>query len=74
MRSKKNGIVVGDKKQIEFDKFVNHSIFQSKFSKKTFESEGFKGNCSIIKNGADEEKFNIFQKNFRLKKKVLAKE
>ena len=70
MRSKKNGIVVGDKKQIEFDKFVNHSIFQSKFSKKTFESEGFKGNCSIIKNGADEEKFNIFQKKFfRLKKR-----
>ncbi len=70
MRSKKNGIVFGDKKQIDFDKFVSHSIFQSKFSKKTFESEGFKGNYSIIKNGADEEKFNIFLKRFfKLKKR-----
>ena len=62
MRSKKNGIVVGDKMQIDFSKFVSHSIFQSKFSK-SLQSEGFKGNFSIIENGADDEKFN-HKKNF----------
>ena len=42
MRSKKNGIVVGDKMQIDFDKFVSHSIFQSKFSKKLFNQKDLK--------------------------------
>lgn len=69
MRSKKNGIVVGDKMQIDFSKFVSHSIFQSKFSKSFFQSEGFKGNFSIIENGADDEKFNLYKKKFFITKK-----
>jgi len=60
----KNGIVKGDKLQIDFSPFIHHSIFQSKYSRDTFIKQGFKGNHSIIHNGVDTSVFNQTENSF----------
>lgn len=69
IRRKINGIITGDKIQIDFSRYIKHSIFQSNFSYEFFQSEGFNSNYDIINNGADEHIFNLYLRNFLFKKK-----
>ena len=58
MRAVHDGVVHGDKLQIEFSPFLRHTIFQSEYSRGVFLSSGFTGTYSIIHNGVDEDVFN----------------
>jgi glycosyltransferase involved in cell wall biosynthesis len=58
MRSVKDGVVHGERLQIEFSPFVQHTVFQSEYSRDTFLSEGFSGDYSVIRNGVDNGTFN----------------
>ena len=64
-----DGIVIGDKIQIDFSRYIKHSIFQSNFSYKFFQSEGFDSSYDIINNGADEAIFNLYLQNFLFRKR-----
>lgn len=58
MRESKDGVVWGDRLQIEFSPFVHHTIFQSQYSRETFLAEGFGGDHTVIANGVDTTIFN----------------
>jgi glycosyltransferase involved in cell wall biosynthesis len=58
MRSIEDGVVHGDRLQIEFSPYVQHTIFQSDYSRDTFLSQGFSGDYSVIRNGVDHCTFN----------------
>jgi glycosyltransferase involved in cell wall biosynthesis len=55
-----DGVVWGDKLQIDFTPYVHTSIFQSYYSKDVFFSQGFDGRCVVINNGVNEKIFNPF--------------
>ncbi|MTI11403.1 glycosyltransferase [Curvivirga aplysinae] len=59
IRAVHNGVVEGDRRQIEFSPYIRHSVFQSQYSYDFFTREGFEGPHSIIHNGVDEKKFNL---------------
>lgn len=64
MRTVHNGVVEGDRLQIEMSRYAAHSIFQSHYSHEFFTEEGFNGPYSIINNGVDERKFNLYSPGF----------
>ena len=53
MRAVQNGVVWGDRLQIEMSPYTHHTIFQSRYSQDTFAAEGFVGESSLIANGVD---------------------
>lgn len=55
-----DGVVWGDKLQIDFTPYVHTSIFQSYCSRDVFLSEGFDGRYVVINNGVNEKLFNPF--------------
>ena len=59
LRRKVDGVVWGDKLQLDFTPYLAHTIFQSAYSRDVFVSEGFAGPCSVIHNGVDETVFNL---------------
>jgi glycosyltransferase involved in cell wall biosynthesis len=58
LRAEVDGAVVGDLRQIAFTPFVDHSIFQSAYSRDVFTAAGFSGPFDILPNGVDETVFN----------------
>lgn len=58
MRAVVDGVVHGDRLQIDFSPYIHHTVFQSCYSRDTFIAEGFSGNHSVIVNGADTAVFN----------------
>jgi hypothetical protein len=53
-----DGVVHGDRLQLEFSPWLAHTIFQSDYSRDVFVSGGFDGPHSVIHNGVDERVFN----------------
>lgn len=62
MREIVEGVVHGNRIQIEFSEYLTHSVFQSNYSKEIFFKSGFKGNYDVISNGANNEIFNFKRK------------
>ena len=58
MRRVVDGVVWGDKLQVEFTPHLTHTIFQSHYSRDVFVNSGFDGPHSVIYNGVDEAVFN----------------
>ena len=58
MRSVSDGVVYGDGLQIAFSPYVDHTVFQSEYSRDAFLSQGFTGVHSVIHNGVDKSIFN----------------
>ena len=58
MRRMTDGVVWGDKLQIEFTPYISHTVFQSEYSRDVFQNSGFDGPFSVIHNGVDEAIFN----------------
>ena len=54
LRAEVDGVIVGNRHQIEFTPYLVHTIFQSEYSRNEFESMGFNGPSTIIPNGVDE--------------------
>jgi glycosyltransferase involved in cell wall biosynthesis len=61
LRREVDGVVWGDKLQIEFGPWVDHTIFQSTYSRDSYYRAGFSGECSVIRNGVDESVFNPYR-------------
>ena len=57
-KADENGYIYGDLRQISFSQYIDHTIFQSKYSHDVFTSSGFRGNYNIIMNGVDTSNFN----------------
>jgi len=53
-----DGVVHGDRLQLEFSPHISHTIFQSEYSREVFTAGGFTGKSTIIHNGVDEAIFN----------------
>ena len=53
-----DGVVRGDRLQVEFDRWTTHTIFQSRYSRDVFVASGFRGDSTVIHNGADDQMFN----------------
>ncbi len=64
MRRVHDGVVWGDKLQIDFAPYIEHSIFQSEYSRDTYLAEGFEGPFTVIRNGVDETLFNMQERRF----------
>ncbi len=62
LRAEVDGVIVGDRLQIELSEYAAHSIFQSEYSRDVFVSSGFSGGYSVISNGVDENVFNTVEK------------
>jgi hypothetical protein len=58
MRRVVDGVVWGDKLQVEFTPHLTHTIFQSQYSRDVFVNSGFDGPHTVIYNGVDEAVFN----------------
>lgn len=58
MRRAVDGVVWGDKVQMDFDPFVTTTIFQSDYSAQAYRKQGFSGHSVTVRNGADEDMFN----------------
>jgi hypothetical protein len=72
MRARENGVVRGDRLQIDFSPYVTHSVFQSEYSRTAFHESGFAGDHTVIHNGVDEDVFNLLQPRL-LKRSSLRK-
>jgi hypothetical protein len=62
MRRVVDGVVHGDRLQIDFSPWLAHSIFQSRYSSDVFHASGFDGPSTVIHNGVDEEIFNLTER------------
>jgi glycosyltransferase involved in cell wall biosynthesis len=62
MRRVVDGIVWGDRVQLEFTPYLAHTIFQSAYSRAVFAAGGFDGPSTVIHNGVDENIFNLEQR------------
>lgn len=58
MRRVVDGVVWGDRLQIEFTPHVAHTVFQSAYSRDVFLEGGFEGPYTVIHNGVDERRFH----------------
>jgi hypothetical protein len=65
MRSVSDGIVYGDRVQVEFTPYLTHTVFQSAYSRDVFLQSGFDGPYTVIHNGADERVFNRSVRSWR---------
>lgn len=59
MRAVQEGVVHGDRLQIDFSPYLTHTVFQSAYSRDVFVAEGFSGAATIIPNGVNESIFNL---------------
>jgi hypothetical protein len=59
MRRVEDGVVHGDRLQLEFAPYVAHTIFQSAYSRDVFVAAGHDGPYTIVHNGVDESVFNL---------------
>jgi len=62
IRAVHDGVVEGDRRQIEFSPFIKHTVFQSEYSKNAFMDQGFEGDYTVIHNGVDQARFNTQNK------------
>ena len=58
MRKMVDGVVHGDRLQVEFTPYLAHTVFQSRYSRDVFTGSGFDGPSTVIHNGVDETVFN----------------
>lgn len=62
LRSEVDGVIVGDRRQIEFEPYLATTIFQSQYSHDGFRASGWNGSrCEIIPNGVDSRIFGLFE-------------
>lgn len=66
LRRQVNGVVEGDRRQVEFTPHVAHTVFQSAYSRDVFLASGFDGPYSVVHNGVDEEVFTPWQRTGQL--------
>lgn len=52
------GAVLGDTQQIELGAYVEHTVFQSRYSRDVFVAAGFRGAYTVIPNGVDDAVFH----------------
>ncbi len=57
LRARVDGVVVGDRIQVEFTPHLAHTVFQSAYSRDVFLGSGFAGPFTVVHNGVDEEIF-----------------
>jgi glycosyltransferase involved in cell wall biosynthesis len=62
MRAVEDGVVHGDRLQLEFSPFLAHTVFQSEYSRDVFVGEGFEGEHTIIHNGVDPRIYSPFER------------
>lgn len=62
MRAVADGVVHGDRLQIEFSPYLAHTVFQSRYSRDVFLSEGFDGEHTVVHNGVDTKIFTPVQR------------
>lgn len=53
-----DGVVHGDRLQLDFSPYLAHTVFQSEYSRDVFLAGGFEGDHTVIHNGVDEHIFN----------------
>lgn len=58
LRAEVDGMIVGDRLQLDFDPHVTHSVFQSGYSRDVFLGSGFSGDFTVQPNGVDPAVFN----------------
>lgn len=58
LRAEIDGVIVGDRLQVELDPYVTHTIFQSVYSRDVFLASGFVGASTVQPNGVDPAIFN----------------
>jgi glycosyltransferase involved in cell wall biosynthesis len=58
MREKVDGVPRGERIQMEFDPYVDFTIFQSEWSRDEFLKAGFRGDAVVIRNGVSSEIFH----------------
>ena len=63
MRARVDGVVVGDRIQVEFTPHVAHTVFQSTYSRDVFLESGFEGSYTVVRNGVDETIFTPEQRS-----------
>lgn len=61
LRAEVDGVIEGDRRQIELSPYITHSVFQSEYSRDVFHSSGFAGRFSVIPNGVDTSIFNTIR-------------
>ena len=59
LRREVDGVVHGDRLQIELSRYAAHTVFQSEYSRDVFLRSGFSGGHTVIHNGADEDLFDL---------------
>lgn len=62
LRAEVDGVIVGDRIQVELSAYATHSIFQSRYSRDVFVGSGFVGSYSVIPNGVDERVFDMMER------------
>jgi len=62
LRAEVDGVIVGDRVQVEFGPYVTHSIFQSGYSRDVFLASGFTGAYTVQPNGVDPDVFNTVER------------
>lgn len=73
MRCIVDGVVHGDKLQVEFTPYLTHTVFQSEYSRDVFLGSGFNGPFTVIYNGVDEAVFNTRVVTGWLRRRVAAR-
>lgn len=63
LRQVVGGVVLGDAHQVAFDRYLAHTIFQSRYSRDVFAAAGHRGRSSVIHNGVDPSIFNLEQRH-----------
>jgi glycosyltransferase involved in cell wall biosynthesis len=53
-----DGVIHGDRLQLDFSPYIRHTVFQSSYSRDVFAAGGSTGDYTIIHNGVDESIFN----------------
>ncbi|HWH05326.1 MAG TPA: hypothetical protein VNT23_02680 [Gaiellaceae bacterium] len=64
LRAVRDGVVEGDRRQLEFGEYVTHTIFQSRYSRDVFVAAGFEGPATVIHNGVDEAVFRTTERSW----------
>jgi glycosyltransferase involved in cell wall biosynthesis len=71
LRRVTDGVVHGDRLQIDFTPYLAHSIFQSDYSRDVFGASGFDGAYTVIHNGVDERVFNTRERPHRFSRRLV---
>ena len=71
LRAEVDGVIEGDRRQIEFSPYVTHTIFQSGYSREVFLASGFRGEHTVIHNGVDDRVFSPLEPRGLLRRSGL---